>query len=66
MGAKSSVYRIFRDSEVERERACSSFWGFYLGSNFDLYSKGDFLTKMADVGNGYLMESTSGGLSDKF
>ena len=66
MGAKSSVYRIFRDSEVERERACSSFWGFYLGSNFDLYSKGDFLTKMAEVGNRYLMESTSGGLSDKF
>ena len=49
---------IFRDSEVERERACSSFWGFYLGSNFDLYSKGDFLTKMVEVGvDGHLWKA---------
>ena len=48
------------------ERACSSFWLFYLGSNFGLNSKGDFLTKRAEMGNGFLIEGILGGLNDKF
>ena len=48
------------------ERACSSFWGFYLSSNFGLYSKGDFLMERAEVGNGCLIEGTSSRLSEKF
>ena len=42
------------------------FLGFYLGSNFGLYSKEEFLMEMAEVGNGGLTEVTSGGLSDNF
>ena len=42
------------------------FLGFYLGSNFGLYSKGDFLIEMVEVGNGGLTEATLGGLSDNF
>ena len=49
-----------------RERARSSFWGFYLGSDFGLYSKRDFLTERAEMGNECLTEGTSGGLNDKF
>ena len=56
----------FGDSKVERGRELVLFLGFYLGSNFGLYSKGDFLTKMADVGNGGLTKATPGGLSDNF
>ena len=48
------------------ERARSSFWLFYLGSNFGLNSKGDFLTKRAEVDNGFLTEGILGELSDKF
>ena len=58
---------IFRDSKVEREGESLFFLlGFYLGSNFGLYSKGDFLTEIAELGNGGLMEATLGGLSDNF
>ena len=57
---------IFRDSKVERGREFILFLGFYLGSNFDLYSKGDFLIEMAKVGNRDLTEATLGGLSDNF
>ena len=42
------------------------FLGFYLSSNFGLYSKGDFLTKMVEVGNEGLTKATFGGLSDNF
>ena len=53
---------IFSDSEVERGRELILlFGGFYLGSNFGLNSKGDFLTKMSEVGNGCLTEGTLGG-----
>ena len=55
---------IFKDSKVERGREL--FLGFYLVSNFGLYSKEDFLTETAKVGNRGLTEATSGGLSDKF
>ena len=50
----------------ERERACLYFLGFYLGSNFGLYSKEEFLTERVEVGNGGLTKATSGGLSDNF
>ena len=61
------VLGIFRDSQVEREGESSFYFlGFCLSSNFGLYSKGDFLTEMAEVGNGGLTEATSGGLSDNF
>ena len=54
---------ILRQREGE-----SSFFllGFYLGSNFGLYSKGDFLTEMTKVGNRGPTEATSSGLSDNF
>ena len=48
------------------ERARSFFLGFYLGSNFGLYSKEDFLTERAEESNGGLTEATSSGLSDNF
>ena len=57
---------IFRDSEVERGRELVLFGEFYLGSNFGLYSKGDFLTERTKVGNGGLTGATLGGLSDNF
>ena len=58
---------IFRDFKVKRRRELILlFGGFYLGYNFGLYSKVDFLTEMAMVGNGCLTEGTSGGLSGKF
>lgn len=57
---------IFRDSKVERGRELVLFGEFYLGSNFGLYNKGDFLTERTKVGNGCLTEVISGGLSDKF
>ena len=61
---------IFRDSKVERGRELvllfRVLFGFYLGSNFGLYSKGDFLTKRSEVGNGGLTEATPCGLSDNF
>ena len=50
---------IFRDSKVESGRKSSFFFlGFCLGSNFDLYSKEDFLMEMTEVGNGGLTEVT--------
>ena len=50
---------IFRDSKVESGRESSFFFlGFCLGSNFDLYSKKDFLMEMTEVGNGGLTEVT--------
>ena len=42
------------------------FLEFYLGSNFGLYSKRDFLTKMAEVGNKSLTEATTSWLSGNF
>ena len=57
---------IFGDFKVERGRELILFLGFYLGSNFGLYSKRDFLTERAEVGNGGLTEATTGGLSDNF
>ena len=59
---------IFWGSKVEKGRELVSFFflGFYLGSNFDLYSKEEFLMERAEVGNGGLTEATSGGLSDNF
>ena len=56
----------FGDFKVEIGRELILVLGFYLGSNFGLYSKGDFLTERAEVGNGGLMEASSGGLSDNF
>ena len=57
----------FRNSKVERERESLFFLlRFYLGSNFGLYSKGNFLTERAEVGNGGQTEATSSGLSDNF
>ena len=58
---------IFKDSEVERGRELvllfrGSIWILIFG----LYSKGDLLTEMAEVGNGCLTKGTSNGLSDKF
>ena len=40
--------------------------GFYLGSNFGLYRKKDFLMERAEVGNGDLTKATSNGLSNNF
>ena len=57
---------IFGDSKIERGRELILFLGFYLDSNFDLYSKGDFLMEMVEVGNRDLTEATPGGLSDNF
>ena len=58
---------IYGGSKVENGREPVSFFlGFYLGSNFCLYNKEDFLTEMAEVGNGGLTDGTSGGLSDNF
>ena len=59
---------IFWGSKVEKGRELVSFFflGFYLGSNFGLYGKEEFLTEMAEVGNGGLMETTLSGLSDNF
>ena len=53
-------------SKVERGRELVPFFRFYLRFNFGLYSKEDFLTEGAEVGNGGLMEATLGGLSDNF
>ena len=57
---------IFRDFKVEIGRELVLVLGFYLGSNFGLYSKGNFLTEMAEVGNRGLTKTTSGELSDNF
>ena len=58
------VLGIFRDSQVKREGESSFYFlGFYLGSNFGLYSKGDFLTKMVEMGNEGLIEAFSKDLS---
>jgi len=57
---------IFGDSKVKRGRELVLFLGFYLGTNFGLYSKWDFLTEKAKVGNGGLTEATLSGLSDNF
>ena len=54
-----------RERERERERELVLFGGFYLCSNFGLYSKENFLTERAEVSNGCLMEGSSDGLSDK-
>ena len=58
---------IFWGSKVEKGRELISFFlGFYLGSNFGLYSKEEFLTERAEVGNGGLTNANSSGLSDNF
>ena len=58
------VLGIFRDSQVKREGESSFYFlGFYLGSNFGLYSKGDFLTEMVEMGNEGLIEAFSKDLS---
>ena len=43
---------IFRDFKVEIGRELVLVLGFYLGSNFGLYSKEEFLMEMAKVSNG--------------
>ena len=57
---------IFGDSKVKRGRELVLFLGFYLGTNFGLYSKWDFLMERAKVGNEGLTEATPCGLSDNF
>ena len=58
------VLGIFRDYQVEREGESSFYFlGFYLGSNFGLNSKGDFLTEMVEMGNEGLIEAFSKDLS---
>ena len=57
---------IFGGSKVEGRRELVPFLGFYLCSNFGLYSKGDFLTERAEVGYGGLTEANSGRLRDNF
>ena len=56
----------FGDFKVEIGRELILVLGFYLGSNFGLYSKGDFLTERAEVGYGGLTEANSGRLRDNF